>query len=138
MGSISCGTNCFTKHPFNRGKRKDCEKKKSCVCGICGPLKSLNLNLYEGCKEACSGDEPPKSTKHYKCDIIGKDFLFRHYQIVDCGFDPKQSEDYKAVEEHNNEVKAQTEFERNIVFFLGLLILAFGFWILVPTTDSKK
>lgn len=118
---IDCGSSCFLR-------RKGCKEIKQCACD-CGPLKAVNINLYDACVTACNGSDRPAGATDFKCGFLGGEVLYNQYGLLDCGFQIQDSLQFQAYNiQLENEVKADGEnkgISKIIIYaLLGILALA--------------
>jgi hypothetical protein len=106
---IKCGDGCGLKYSLNVDARRRCAAKAACVCNSCSTFQAISLGLYQGCMEACNGDESkrPKSKEAYMKQFDPYD-LFTRYGIIVEGFDPKKTIEY----EKNTEAQKSTDAQQ--------------------------
>jgi len=135
MKPINCGTPCRLNHPFNKDRRAECERKKSCACNM-SELEVLNPILYDAALKECNSESPPKDADDYLCNRIGGDVLFDLYGIVQCGFDPSESILFGLEEDRAQKVQAAQTSQMNLVYLAGgLLVLVL---LILRISKSRK
>ena len=111
----------------NRGNfwcwSKKCKAAKKCACNVCGPLKTVNLNLYDACVDDCQEVPRPVDSDTFLCKNIGPEVLFNRYGVVLCGFDPKQTLEAELFEKSEATKAKNQRFETNIMVGIGTLVL---------------
>jgi hypothetical protein len=116
---IECGTSCFLR-------RKGCKDIRQCAC-TCGPLKSINPNLFDACVDQCNTGSFPTDVQDFKCNFVGADVLFNYYGLIDCGYTVQDSASWQMFEGWTDETKEANESSAKttkvIVFTLALLII---------------
>lgn len=93
---VTCDTNIFLRHPFNKGKRQKAQAIADCACG-CGGAKSINPNLFDACVDLCQ-ENPNLSQEEFLCEKVGGDVLFENFGIEKCGYTIKESPQVQSLE----------------------------------------
>ena len=109
--TIQCGSSCFLG-------RKGCKSIRDCACR-CGPLKSINPNLFDGCVDQCNSAFQPLNHQDYLCRYVGGDVLFNNFGILDCGYDLKRSAQYQAM---NIQQSQSGWITKGLIVILGILV----------------
>ena len=127
MGLVYCSDNCNFINSFSRSRQKICREKRDCVCGACGPLQSLNLNLYESCANACNAENPKDrpTDKDAFLNTFDAADLYKRYGIIIKGFDPTKTIEYTENQKAQERVSQQERFQKNILY--GVLFIFFAF-----------
>lgn len=125
--AYDCGKNCW-------GTSK-CKLRRDCACG-CGPLKSINPNLFQGCYDACA--EPPRPTDpdDYMINFVGGQVMYNNYGMIIGGYNPHESAQYIAYEEQEEKKAEANEGSKSLMLFiqiaLGIGIVIGVVWLLWP------
>lgn len=117
---IDCGSSCFLR-------RKGCREIKQCACD-CGPLKAVNINLYDACVTACNGSTRPQDHEDFLCNFLGGEALFNQYGLLKCGYTIEDSLQFQAYDQQlQDEITATAGGKKttNILIYvlLGILLL---------------
>ncbi len=119
-----CGSRCTINHPFNKGRRKTCERIRKCSCG-CGDLQGISLGLHDACVKECNQDlEGQLTGEEWLCANYDPAFIYNAYNgATVCGFrplidDPK----IQLLNEANATTERRSKQENNII--IGVLLVA--------------
>lgn len=130
MSKTNSGTNCFLKHPVNGSKRRNCQAAKKCVGG-CGSLRGININLYDGCTEACQNSPRPRNAEDYQNRYVGAQVMYEYYGVSINGYGIETTDQYKIYQlENQNDLRNRAAVNNNNrMLLIGAAVLAFLLFI---------
>ncbi len=126
---VDCGTKCGMKW----GWVKRCKQMRDCACR-CSPLKAINPNLFDACKNQCNSTEKPKDHQDFLCNYVGGEVLYSQYGILQCGFQVEDSAQYEswAIQQEAEEVAtAGSRKMTNIIILILIGLVGIGFISLI-------
>lgn len=111
---IYCGKRMFLP---SKSKRR----KRACACRM-ETLRGVNLNLFEAGVGACQADSS-LTAEEFLCKNNDPAYLFSHYGIIDCGYDPNTSIEAQIYEDKQNQSGVSADQQRNILIGSAILLV---------------
>lgn len=115
MGRVTCSRRICLKDK--------CRNARSCACTVCGPLKSVNPNIYDACIDACQEAPRPVSHRKYLCDTVTPEVLFNRYGLVLCGFDPQSTTEAELYHAHEATQEKKQAAQTKVIYAMGAILL---------------